>query len=115
MAMSPDDLRKTLNDWKSDSRILRMLLLQDGHTTLWAIPTAWSISEEEVRFSFGFTKLAWGDVVIPFSDLLSIDLIDPASRPLEPSASEYESCIEFTWKYLDRRNERCIVCLQKKP
>lgn len=112
MSISPDDLRKTFDEWIADDRIFRVRidLLQDGLNSLQAVVTDCSVTEAEVRFSFGFDKLAWGEVVIPFSTELSIEWMDDQKSGLPAS----ERCMEFTWKLSPRDRERCVVCLQRK-
>jgi len=110
--MSPEEVRKLFNQWKIDGKRLRISLWQDGQTSLWCSPTDWEANESEVKFWFGFKQLAWGEVVIPFSDLLVIESIDAKSRPLEDFDPAFESCIEFSWKYLTRR-ERCVICVSR--
>ena len=55
-----------------------MSLWLNGQSTVWALLTSWVITEAEMRFTFGFTQLAYGDIVIPFTELLHIDTFDPS-------------------------------------
>jgi hypothetical protein len=113
--MSADELRSLFSQWKNNGRQLRMSLWQAGHTSLWAVLSDWEVTDTEVSFSFGFAKLASGELVIPLSELLTISVPDlSAPRPLDPIDPPFESCIEFSWKLLGPSRERCLVSVQRR-
>ena len=98
MSMSTDELFNSLNTWKNEGRKLRIILRQSGLTDLRALATKWEVSKDPsaITFWFGFTKLAEGklELVIPLSNLLSIqtiDINDPSS--LRPGDLSVESSI----------------------
>lgn len=121
MSASVDEVLSLLSKCKTEGRQLIIELRQSGQTNLWARAEISRLSpdsekEKEVAFSFGYFKLASGEVVVPLSsDLLVITVLDPAKpRPLEPISPDFEFCIEFTWNLFPSERERLMICVLRK-